>query len=316
MRIAFVGKGGSGKTTLAALFALYCKHAGNTVLTVDADINQHFAETLGLDHQPKNTLDVFENQLKKYLKGDNALIESELRFMKTTPPGTGSHLVRIHSKELQPMITDINGISHLATGALNEDDVGTRCFHGKTGLVEIVLNHLVDTKDEYVIVDMTAGADWFASGLFTKFDAVFLVVEATKKSTGIYQQFIEQLGEYKIPLYVVANKVEKEEDIAYIKGQIHSPLVATISSSDHVKNAERNDSLSILKLEKENIAGLSELKKIVDGSLRDWDKMYKQAVEFHLLNATTWMNKRFGHDFSKQVDPKWNHAVESKKMFS
>ena len=74
---------------------------------------------------------------------------------------------------------DINGIGHIAAGSLGGDDVGMKCFHGKTGVVEILLNHLVEKEHEYVVVDMTAGADWFSSGMFFKFDAVFIVVEPT-----------------------------------------------------------------------------------------------------------------------------------------
>ena len=47
MRIAFVGKGGSGKTTMAAMFSRYLAELGNPVLAVDADINQHLGEALG-----------------------------------------------------------------------------------------------------------------------------------------------------------------------------------------------------------------------------------------------------------------------------
>lgn len=41
MRIAFVGKGGSGKTTLSSLFIRHLAATGAPVVAVDADINQH-----------------------------------------------------------------------------------------------------------------------------------------------------------------------------------------------------------------------------------------------------------------------------------
>ncbi|MDT7643954.1 MAG: dehydrogenase maturation factor, partial [Pseudonocardiales bacterium] len=49
VRIAFVGKGGSGKTTLAALFTRYLAELDRPVLAIDADINQHLSAALGLD---------------------------------------------------------------------------------------------------------------------------------------------------------------------------------------------------------------------------------------------------------------------------
>ncbi|MGW4426199.1 nucleotide-binding protein, partial [Streptosporangium sp. NPDC004631] len=48
MRVAFVGKGGSGKTTLSALFARYTARRGGPVVAIDADINQHLGMALGV----------------------------------------------------------------------------------------------------------------------------------------------------------------------------------------------------------------------------------------------------------------------------
>ena len=47
MKIAFAGKGGSGKTTLSSLFVRYLAAQGLPVVAIDADINQHLAEALG-----------------------------------------------------------------------------------------------------------------------------------------------------------------------------------------------------------------------------------------------------------------------------
>ncbi len=48
MKIAFVGKGGSGKTTLSSLFIRHLAATGRPVVAVDADINQHLGPALGL----------------------------------------------------------------------------------------------------------------------------------------------------------------------------------------------------------------------------------------------------------------------------
>ena len=47
MKIAFAGKGGSGKTTLSSLFTRHLAALGLPVVAIDADINQHLADALG-----------------------------------------------------------------------------------------------------------------------------------------------------------------------------------------------------------------------------------------------------------------------------
>src|ERR1700740_1689077 len=81
------------------------------------------------------------------------------------------------------------GVRLMATGPFTEEDLGVACYHSKTGAVELLLNHLLDEAGEYVVVDMTAGADSFASGLFTRFDLTVVVVEPTVRAVSVHQQY-------------------------------------------------------------------------------------------------------------------------------
>jgi CO dehydrogenase maturation factor len=47
VKIAFAGKGGSGKTTLSSLYVRHLAAQGLPVVAADADINQDLAEALG-----------------------------------------------------------------------------------------------------------------------------------------------------------------------------------------------------------------------------------------------------------------------------
>ena len=81
------------------------------------------------------------------------------------------------------------------------------CYHSKTGAVELYLNHLVDGPGEYVVVDCTAGADSFASGLFTRFDLTVLVAEPTRKGISVYRQWRDYAAGYHVALAVAGNKI-------------------------------------------------------------------------------------------------------------
>lgn len=304
MKIAFVGKGGAGKTTLAALFSRQLAAQGRTVLALDADINQNLAAALGAEQAPPALGDHL-TEIKEYLRGSNPLITSAAAMVKTTPAGRGSRLLGVTGQNpiWARCVADAGGVRFAGTGAFAEADLGVSCYHAKVGAVELILNHLTDGPGEYVVVDMTAGADAFASGLFTRFDHTFVVCEPTVRGIGVYRQYRRYAADHDVALSVIGNKVTDEVDVAFLREHTGTDLLGWLGTSRHVRAAEQGRPGPIAQLEPANRAVLDTMRETVDATERDWGRFQAQAIEFHLRNARAWANDATGEDLSRQVDP-------------
>ncbi|GAA4782215.1 ATP-binding protein [Streptomyces sanyensis] len=314
MKIAFVGKGGSGKTTLSSLFIRHLAARAVPVVAVDADINQHLGAALGLDESAASSLPAMGAHLpliKEYLRGTNARITSPETMIKTTPPGEGSRLLRVQEDNpvyaacARTVHLDDGEVRLMATGPFTESDLGVACYHSKVGAVELCLNHLVDGPGEYVVVDMTAGSDSFASGMFTRFDMTFLVAEPTRKGVSVYRQYKDYARDYGVALAVVGNKVQGPEDVDFLRQEVGEDLLVTMAHSDWVRAMEKGRPPRFARLEDANRQALGILQQAADAShaRRDPERYTRQMVHFHLRNAESWGNAKTGADLAAQVDP-------------
>ncbi len=195
------------------------------------------------------------------------------------------------------------GAHLMVTGEFEPEDIGVSCYHAKTGAVELYLNHLLDESGEYVVVDMTAGADAFASGLFTRFDLVVLVCEPTRRAVGVYRQFRQHSAEHAIRLRVVGNKVAGEDDSAWLRAELGAALLTTVSQSAWVRAAEQGHPPPWDGLEPDVRRALQVLRTELDAVPRDWAAYHRDTVYFHLRNAMSWANRMAGRDLGDQVDP-------------
>jgi CO dehydrogenase maturation factor len=313
LKIALVGKGGSGKTTLTALLVRHLVAAGRPVLALDADINQHLAVALGAteaDAAALPTLSAHLPLIKDYLRGVNPRIASAAVMVKTTPPGAGSRLLRVVERNpiYDACVREVDGARLAIAGPFAESDLGVACYHSKVGAVELLLNHLVDDHGEYVVVDMTAGADSFASGLFTRFDVMFLVCEPTVRSVGVYRQYLGYGRDFGVRIAVVGNKVSDDDDATFLRAQLGADLVGWVGRSAHVRATERGEIRPISTLEPANVATLDAMLDVVDGTAKDWGTYQQQAIQFHLRNAAAWANNSTGCNLTDQVDPDFVHG--------
>jgi CO dehydrogenase maturation factor len=212
----------------------------------------------------------------------------------------------------QACVRRVGPVRLAVAGPLTESDVGVACYHGKLGAVELLLSHLVDDVKEYVVVDMTAGADTVASGLFARFDLVVVACEPTQRSVGVFHQVAPHVAGFGVPIVAVGNKVQDEIDGEFLHEQLGDNLLTIFGSSAHVRAGERGDHRPVEELEPANRAALEAIQEAVDAVVKDWAACQARTVELHLRNAAAWGNDRTGQDLAHQVDPGFVPVAEER----
>ena len=206
MKVAVCGKGGSGKSTVAALLAYEALHRGYRVLVVDSDeSNAGLFGMLGFDHPPLPLLD--------FVGGREGLKQ------KMGKPNIFG-LDRITTADIpEEYILKEKGLGLVAVGKIMHALEGCACPMG--ALNREFLKKLTLEEDEVAIVDMEAGVEHFGRGIETGIDSVLIVVEPPLESISVAGKVHELAGGIGVDsIWSVLNKVTSEE----IAGRLHDEL--------------------------------------------------------------------------------------------
>jgi len=322
MRIAFVGKGGSGKTTLSALFAQYVNKT-YPVLAIDADLNMHLGALLGFETELPIERHISHPEaaeaIKTRLKGKNDRIKDLAQFRKTTPPTAESNLIYLNDPE-DPILTRFGpgneNLRLLVVGTYDSEEIGASCYHNNLAILENILSHLVDTSG-VVVTDMVAGVDAFANTLHAQFDLLVLTVEPTKRGLEVFEQYrklAEEAGVYD-SLFVVGNKVRSEADAKFIETCIPpEKLIGLFKESEYMrKKDQEGGALDIDLLESENKALLETIKKKLFSVVPDHKRRLQKLFELHRRYvAQGFIAERYG-DLTNQIDESFSFEEHAKK---
>jgi CO dehydrogenase maturation factor len=230
MKLAISGKGGVGKTTLAALLAQVYADAGRQVLAADADPSPCLAGALGFP-------DELRNQLHPIAEMD-ALIEERTG----AKPGTIGGFFT-----LNPRVDDIperfsvlhKGVRLLEMGSV--DTGGSGCICPESAMLKTLFTHLLFRKDEILILDMYAGVEHLGRATVDFVDAMLIVVEPTRRSLGTASQ-IKQLAQ-DIGLtrcWLVGNKIRNPDELHFLEAETPGlPILGMLPADLGVQEADR-----------------------------------------------------------------------------
>jgi CO dehydrogenase maturation factor len=155
--IAIGGKGGSGKTTLAAMIVrlLLIREGKGTILAVDADPNSCLASMLGV--QPVGTIaDIREDARAK------------------SPGSAGGDRLRSLEYSIQQAITEADGFDLLVMGRPE----GPGCYCAVNNMLRKFLDQL-SSRYKFVIIDNEAGMEHLSRRTTNNVDILCIVAEPT-----------------------------------------------------------------------------------------------------------------------------------------
>lgn len=176
--IAISGKGGSGKTTLAAMIIRSLRDsAGNgPILAVDADPNSCLGLTLGVE--PEGTI---------------ADIREEARAKP--PSNTGIDRLRSFEFGIQQAITEASGFDLLTMGRPEGPD----CYCAVNNMLRQFLDKL-SSQYQFVIIDNEAGMEHLSRRTTNNVDLLCIVAEPTSLGAATTER-IHQLAR-QLPISV------------------------------------------------------------------------------------------------------------------
>jgi CO dehydrogenase maturation factor len=227
MKIAISGKGGVGKTTLAALLIKYYSDQGKKVLAVDADPDANLALALGIP-DPQSIIPLC--QMKELVAERTESQPGKMGgFFKLNPKV--DDIPEKYSRQL-------DGIKLIVMGGVKTG--GSGCICPESVLLRTLVTHLVLLRDEVVVMDMEAGIEHLGRATARGVDKLIVVVEPGRRSveTALHvQKLAADLGLHKVAL--VANKVRQPQDLEFIREHLKGlPLLGFLPYDEKIIDAD------------------------------------------------------------------------------
>ncbi len=201
MKIAVTGKGGTGKTSIAAGLVILFKNQGKKVIAIDADPDANLACSLGFsDSERPEPI----SELKKLIMERTGEVGS---FFK-----------------LNPKVDDIPDKFSAKRGNITLIEMGTvkkggaGCVCPESAFLKALLSHIFLNRDEVVVVDMEAGIEHMGRGTAQSVEKFLIAAEPSITSINTAKKIKQLAAGLGIKdTAVIGNKIRTEEDKDFIK---------------------------------------------------------------------------------------------------
>jgi len=219
MKIAICGKGGSGKSTVAALLAREMERRGFRVVVIDSDeSNSGLYRMLGFASPPEPLMELLGGKkgVKQKMSQPNIFAESEISI-------TGIP---------EPYILHSNSLYMVAIGKIMQSLEGCACPMGV--LSREFLKKLKLGQRELAVVDMEAGVEHFGRGVETSIDSILIVVEPPLESIEVARKIHKLAKEIGVKnVRAILNKIPSGDIAERLKMILQKNQFDVIGSLDY-----------------------------------------------------------------------------------
>lgn len=207
MKLAISGKGGVGKTTIAAALIKFFAAQGYRVYAVDADPDISLGMVLGLPEEQIGALQPIVDMrqiIAERTGGDGAFFS------------------------LNPEVDDLlnrytitwGNILFLKMGAVKQG--GSTCYCRENAVLNALVNSLLLKREEVVVLDMSAGIEHLTRGTARGVDVMLIVTEPSQvsvRTARVIENLARELGVKHVKF--IANKVRHHLERGFLQEHFH-----------------------------------------------------------------------------------------------
>lgn len=242
--IAITGKGGTGKTAVAALLIRYLSKKGKLILAVDADADTNLPETLGCENA--KTI----GEAKEFLQAE---------ITKPRPDNPDMNKESILKSKVYEIIEEMPGYDLLVMGRPE----GSGCYCYVNNLLRGIMDKLIINYD-VVVIDAEAGLEHFSRKIIRDIDELIVVTDASRRGVRTAERIRELVAELDSnigKIHVIANKVTdvNREELSKLAGDLKLNLIGMIPLDPKIEEMDikgiplfeiSDDSVAAIEIEK------------------------------------------------------------------
>lgn len=229
LRIAVSGKGGTGKTTIAAVLAHCFNNDGYRVLAVDADPDANLASALGIPPQRADAITPISAR-RELIKERTGADPAEFgQLFKMNP---------VVDDIPDEYAIDVDGIKMIVMGAVKKGGAGCAC--PESVLLRSLLSEIILNRDEVIIVDMEAGIEHLGRATAKAIDRMLIAVEPGMRSISTAKTIMRMAREIGITSFgVIGNKIMDPKQDAWVREELApTQVVGMIRYSQRIMDAD------------------------------------------------------------------------------